>query len=178
MIEIRTLTPFDLAFAAAPWRDSLQVSKLGRPLAVDQIVGKFKLAAKAGAALPIHVAFVDDAYIILDGHLILEALEDREEIQVILHTDVVTLDAAKQRYVSMNYLRASEWMRSGVILSETLAGIKPGEMHNAVADESIADDLISRNNEQWETFNKEIMLRDKEREVDNEDQLDIFAPVS
>lgn len=169
MIEIRTVTSFEVD--RAPWRDSWAALDNVKPLAVEHLLNCMISAVAAGATLPIHVADIEGRYLlVLDGHFALDVYEamGRMEFQVIVHSDVTTLEQARERYVSMNYLRSSEWLRSGVKLQKTLATIGITRAYSLMQDPDLAKDLITRSEEQWEAFSKEVLLRDHEQDKDEE----------
>lgn len=175
MIKITSVPLVDLK--RAPYRDTFSAFDAERPMAVEHIVQAMRKHVEFnGATLLIHVAFVADEYLVLDGHLALDVYETlgRQQVTVIVHSDVTTAEQAKAKYVALNYLRNTEWLRDGVKLQKTLTDIGITVAYDSMEDPQLAKDLIERNAEQWDKFSKEILLREHETPEHNEDQLSGF----
>lgn len=160
----------------AVWRDSWSAFDTPKPLAVDHIFTRLVEHVRLGATLPIHAALIQGEYSVLDGHLALDVYEHmgRKEVTLIVHDDVTSIVAARAKYVSMNYLRSTEWLRDGVKLQKTLTDVGYTTASHCMEDPDLAKDLIERNVEQWDKFSKEVLLRDHEGGDVDADQQSAF----
>jgi len=68
----------------------------------------------------------------------------------------------------MNWLRSTQWFRSGVILQKTLTDIGYSRAQFLVEDCELAKDLIEADREKFERFSKEVLNRDSNDEDDEE----------
>lgn len=174
MISLITVHPAHIV--RAPWRDSWNPFDADRPVAVEHLMNSMRLHVMNGATLPIHVANLGEKFFVLDGHFALDVYDSlqQKEITLIVHADVTSIEQARAKYVSMNYLRSTEWLRDGVKLQATLTDLGVTAAYNAMEDPDLAKDLIERNAEQWGKFSKEVLLRDHETSEHDEDQPSAF----